>query len=1276
MIVAFKKLLLGFVFLLLAMPMATAVITDYSAYYPFEYTSDWSYLSGPGGEDGIVVANDSNAYNYGRNGSMDFLDDSDNYVVDISTTIDFPPGQDFTMAVWVYSHLYDNDWHMIVGSQTVTDYWGVHENADRWTIYDGSQECGALYSTSGLAVDEWQYWMVTRNSTDTYFWLNNVSVDLDYATAGCNGDFSFSRLGDWNGLTYDYDGLLDEVLFLNYSLNSTERAELYNSGAGKRVDETSFYNESNTLYYNDMDVLKDQSDNGNDLITVNQPQQDPEGVPGIIGDEEDGQGWNLTATHFNGIDDYLYNSTYSGDSNGQTLVFWVNFDDVVTEQDTVVSYSSNEFGCRMKDGNHPSTADGQLTCRFDATDGYVAAEGLEPKTWYHIAWATEDGNQRLYVNGILNGTDTDGGGTTSYTGILLGTYTTYTLDLAGKMQDVNIYEEILDASTVLSLYQSGAPTQLMRDVYDTNLEFTDSLTYNKGTVMKFDGTDDYATADSTNIRFPGTTDDFSLCVWQNMDNLGNNYMLDLRDADNVGYFMPFFDNDDRIGCYLNYKDTLSSDNIITNEGQWHNVCCVFDRSNSYGEANAKAYVYVDGVDVTNPSAQPDISGVTLVATSDLRIGGEYDGSPMFDGKMDDIRIYNYSLTPAQVNEVYTYSQLAPSTPPTFSISANNGVDGGAISNFTATLTNTTATLINTSNGTSIDYGNLTGLFNITINKTGFFNYTNLNYNVTENPLTASMYYAKFHANSHFDNATISNFSIFINGQTYTANGTQINYSEVDGLQNVTYSHPNYFNKTVELNITSSNYTFNETLTYYRARVNISAYTAPDNSSLIHNFTINVTYLNGTLISTQNTTTGSLWAELVWNISNNVTIDAVNSTNVTYQIKSVTLNGTEPQAYNFSLYSTNSFLLEFFDSQTLQLLNNTNVTFFMMGETAFNASTNNGTYYVDLLLPSEYTIVSTAPGYRQNQYIVTLTDRSHTPIDIYLVNETDSSLVLLTVQDKYGNDIQGADITVQKYVNNAWIDEQILRTDQNGQTEGAFIVTTAYYNFYIDYGGVTVEGNPNNDTNKKTIYAEDVANGINFYIDIIQDQLALTYHDSLDISTNLSWVNTSNTTGYFRWFWNADAQWYGCLEVFKSGSGDTICSCNSNVAYASTGTLTCLINQSSGTQTYTAQGIIQIPTNNQFIRVDTVFESMIKLIGQDTRIQWGVTGYLIGFFILLVSYFIFLNMPTVSLFFGTGMFVILTLLGVIFKDIDYMVLITLMVITYLVATIKSEGGLNA
>ena len=104
--------------------------------------------------------------------------------------------------------------------------------------------------------------------------------------------------------------------------------------------------------------------------------------------------------------------------------------------------------------------------------------------------------------------------------------------------------------------------------------------------------------------------------------------------------------------------------------------------------------------------------------------------------------------------------------------------------------------------------------------------------------------------------------------------------------------------------------------------------------------------------------------------------------------------------------------------------------------------------------------------------------------------------------------------------------------------------------------------------------------------------------------------------------------------------------------------------------------MKIPTANQFIFKDLVVENMILLLGQDTRIQWGVAGYLIGFFLVLVSYFIFLNMPTISLFFGTSVFVVLALFGIIFKDINVMVLITMMVITYIVATIKSEGGLNA
>ena len=78
------KLILSFVFLLLFMPMALAInITDYNMYLPFSYTNLWSgyqaTTTGVMGADGYVVANDSNVYNYGRNGSFIF-DGSDDYV--------------------------------------------------------------------------------------------------------------------------------------------------------------------------------------------------------------------------------------------------------------------------------------------------------------------------------------------------------------------------------------------------------------------------------------------------------------------------------------------------------------------------------------------------------------------------------------------------------------------------------------------------------------------------------------------------------------------------------------------------------------------------------------------------------------------------------------------------------------------------------------------------------------------------------------------------------------------------------------------------------------------------------------------------------------------------------------------------------------------------------------------------------------------------------------------------------------------------------------------
>lgn len=63
-------------------------------------------------------------------------------------------------------------------------------------------------------------------------------------------------------------------------------------------------------------------------------------------------------------------------------------------------------------------------------------------------------------------------------------------------------------------------------------------------------------------------------------------------------------------------------------------------------------IFVNGVDVTdveNSSAGGNIQQINAAVV----IGAEADDySEIFDGKIDDVRIYNYALTAGQAKEVY------------------------------------------------------------------------------------------------------------------------------------------------------------------------------------------------------------------------------------------------------------------------------------------------------------------------------------------------------------------------------------------------------------------------------------------------------------------------------------------------------------------------------------------------------------------------------------------------------------------------------------------------
>lgn len=363
--------------------------------------------------------------------------------------------------------------------------------------------------------------------------------------------------------------------------------------------------------------------------------------------------------------------------------------------------------------------------------------------------------------------------------------------------------------------------------------------------------------------------------------------------------------------------------------------------------------------------------------------------------------------------------------------------------------------------------------------------------------------------------------------------------------------------------------------------------------------------------------------------------------------------------------TNRLNFTFFDSDTGSKLTPNNIDFKLIGDTAFNKTTTTANLYLENLTSDDYTMLFSSTGYEQSSYVITVDGDTNNNFSLYLQNDS-ASLVLLTVKDKFGQVVSGVKITIQKWVNNAWVTDQILLTDFQGRAEAHYILSNTFYNHILTFNGITYFGEINNDETKKLIYAEDVSNGINFNIDLLGGSTFPVYYSSiLDVSYTLTFVNYTNTSGYFRYFFNDNngIQRTGCLNVSYYNNQSLACT---TCTTGSSATLYCYINQTVSSSRYIGVGSID---GVGVISNDRLFGDF------STSIDWGVSGYIFGFFMVLLGFFAFLSSPTIGLMVGTSVFVALGAFGVIFKDVSMAAFIGLLAIAFLIARVKSEGGLN-
>ncbi len=425
-----------------------------------------------------------------------------------------------------------------------------------------------------------------------------------------------------------------------------------------------------------------------------------------------GSGWTNNgkfnkALNFDGTDDYVIVPVAASVANlsQYAVTGWFKADSSITTERMIYAETStgnNTPLVQVKINYGDIGGDLRGIHRGDGavTSGVTYSGGLNDNAWHHFAWVRLASNSfEFFVDGISRGNDTYDPGTTSINNIKIGAQEK-TLGIEkfflGSIDNVRVYSYALNAQEIKVDYNRGKgvvmgavstnpdgsatnsaaraycppgnsegncaagsdPSPVGEWKFDENTGSTandSSIFGNTGTLtngplwtrgkigsaLKFDGVDDYVNLGSQKI---GNSNAFAIEGWFKTGdirgaiyaegNTGTNTPnIYIRANENVAGDVEFCYVDDIAvwGC-------ISTGNIGINDNNWHHFAAIQENKSSRA-------LYIDGI----------LKGTNTTAITTLTLNAANIGvhqctalSAYFNGTIDDVRIYNYARTPAQI----------------------------------------------------------------------------------------------------------------------------------------------------------------------------------------------------------------------------------------------------------------------------------------------------------------------------------------------------------------------------------------------------------------------------------------------------------------------------------------------------------------------------------------------------------------------------------------------------------------------------------------------------
>ncbi|MGD9714826.1 MAG: LamG-like jellyroll fold domain-containing protein, partial [Thermomicrobiales bacterium] len=554
------------------------------------------------------------------NGRALSFDGSDDYVV-LADSASLKPTTAITIATWVKPstgslntlreiYRYDN----LSGTQSTRHLFSF-QNAGNCSGGGGTAGCIAFGISTGASYAEldvnissanwenaWNYVVATYDGTTKRIYQNGVEIGNTGATGSIGQPSSATpNIGRSPTATEYFSGLIDDVRIYNRALSPGEIAAL---AAGNQPSTA-----KGTVTLNgNLDVDGDLTLNGGTLDVSSSNY----GV--TVGGSWENNGGIYTARDGT--------VTLDGTDSGLSILSGgTRFDKLSVTQ-------SGEWTLADR-----LTASGALTISAGTLDVSTSNYPVKAGTLNQSAGTITPRNGRV----ILSGDEGD-------TAVITSTLNELRIEDPTEQGLVGYWKFDEGTNTGAILDSSGHGNTGVRHggggLVWTGSSLPTNIAFDNPYAMKFDGTDDYVDAPYNSAIDVGTGD-FTVSLWAKTSNKTEYQTLFSRDnpANGAGIILYTAPTS---GVFRTWVGSIALNGTIDiANGSWHHVVLV--------RTSGTIKHFVDGAFDVSAAATGNINQSN---NNIVRFGKAGDGFYKLNGSLDDVRIYNRALSPAEIKNLY------------------------------------------------------------------------------------------------------------------------------------------------------------------------------------------------------------------------------------------------------------------------------------------------------------------------------------------------------------------------------------------------------------------------------------------------------------------------------------------------------------------------------------------------------------------------------------------------------------------------------------------------